>query len=92
MQQQYGNNRTGGPENLNDIELPKENTRLIRDKIKSATKDSDKKLAKLDESIRKLKSHFNDMNFSRSNNISSSKEKKKIESIEIEIQKCLFEF
>jgi hypothetical protein len=41
--------------------LPKENTRLIRDKIKNATKDSDKKLTKLDEAIRKLKAHFNDI-------------------------------
>jgi hypothetical protein len=72
--------------------LPKENTRLIRDKIKSATKDSPKQLAKLEEAIKKLKSHFNDRDFSRQNTMNSTKDKKKIEACEVEIQKCLFEF
>ena len=48
MQQQYGNNRTGGPENLNDIELPKDNTRNIRDKIKAATKGRENNIKNLD--------------------------------------------
>lgn len=64
---------------MNDIELPKENTRHIRDRIKLATKDSDKKLEKLDEAIRSLKSHFQKRDLARSETISSIKDRKKID-------------
>lgn len=45
LTQQYSNNKIGGgPENLNDIELPKENTHKIRVAIKEATRDYKKQI------------------------------------------------
>lgn len=61
MQQQYGNNRTGGPENLNDIELPKDNTRTIRDKIKAATKGREANIKQLEVAIKNLTTRLHNM-------------------------------
>ena len=55
LTQQYSNNKIGGgPENLNDIELPKDNTHKIRVAIKEATKDYKAHIKEIDKMIKAL--------------------------------------
>ena len=55
LTQQYSNNKIGGgPENLNDIELPKDNTHKIRVAIKEATKDYKQNLKNIEIQIKQL--------------------------------------